>query len=313
MLSRRRVLVPLLAILAGLIGTAIALAPAVAAEVGWSNTVTVRAHWTWPVRGSHRIVRPFIAPATPYSAGHRGIDIAASGDVYAPANGVVHYSGFLVNRYVLSVEHPGNVISSYEPVRSTLARGDPVTQGEVIGTIEPGHCTELCLHFGVRVDGQYVSPLLFLGGIQRPILLPTRSLAADAGAARRDLPAPANAGLVAGDEARRWHIVGDHCTRRYYRVPADGHTRQDHCARADPHVFLDRDRATGEVELAVRGVDRMTDGDERCPWADHDPVPQPDAGVIQERAVLVDEHATAEFEAESVVGEEGRVDRDVLR
>jgi hypothetical protein len=133
-------------------------------------------HWSWPVHASHRIVRPFIAPATPYSAGHRGIDIAATGDAYAPADGVVHFSGFVVNRDVLSISHAGGVLSSYEPVLSPLHAGDLITRGEDIGMIEPGHCSILCLHFGVRIDGQYVSPLLFLGGIQHSVLLPTRHL-----------------------------------------------------------------------------------------------------------------------------------------
>ena len=157
-------------------------------------------HWAWPVSGTHRIVRPFIAPATPYSAGHRGIDIAASGDVLAPADGIVHFSGFVVDRDVLSIEHPGDVISSYEPVDSPLRAGDPVTRGEVVGVIEPGHCAELCLHFGVRVHGQYVSPLLFLGGVQRPVLLPTRSLPASDAV----LPADAvpGAAIRSGDRVR---------------------------------------------------------------------------------------------------------------
>jgi murein DD-endopeptidase MepM/ murein hydrolase activator NlpD len=142
------------------------------APSSWVAPVASAARWRWPVPGDHRIVRPFIAPSTKYSAGHRGIDIAASGDVYAPANGVVHFVGFVVNRDVLSIQHPGGVISSYEPVSSTLHAGETVTRGEIIGTIEPGHCAELCLHFGVRIDGQYVSPLLFLGGIERPVLLP---------------------------------------------------------------------------------------------------------------------------------------------
>jgi hypothetical protein len=28
------------------------------------------------------------------------------------------------------------------------------------------------VHFGVRIDGEYVSPFLFLGGIPRAVLLP---------------------------------------------------------------------------------------------------------------------------------------------
>jgi murein DD-endopeptidase MepM/ murein hydrolase activator NlpD len=129
--------------------------------------------WSWPVIGSHVIVRPFIAPATQYSAGHRGIDIAASGAVLAPANGVVHFRGVVVNRGVLSIDQGAGIISSFEPVTSTLAAGTVIVRGQVIGQIDAGHCAESCLHFGVRVNGQYVNPLLFLGGVVRPVLLPT--------------------------------------------------------------------------------------------------------------------------------------------
>jgi murein DD-endopeptidase MepM/ murein hydrolase activator NlpD len=134
------------------------------------------ARWSWPIAGAHPITRPFIAPATEYSAGHRGIDIAATGDVVAPADGVVHFVGFVVDRPVLSISHPGGVLSSYEPVESSLHEGDVVERGEVIGHIMPGHCAQPCLHFGVRVDGEYVSPMLFLGGIPYSVLLPTRHL-----------------------------------------------------------------------------------------------------------------------------------------
>jgi murein DD-endopeptidase MepM/ murein hydrolase activator NlpD len=145
----------------------IAAAPADAAEPRWS----------WPVEGAHGIVRPYLAPATAYSAGHRGIDIASSGPVLAPADGVVHFAGFVVDRPVLSIAHAGDVLSSYEPVATTLHAGEAVRRGEVIGSIQPGHCVELCLHFGVRIDGQYVSPFLFLGGIPHSVLLPTRRYA----------------------------------------------------------------------------------------------------------------------------------------
>lgn len=131
--------------------------------------------WLWPVAAPHPIVRPFVAPATPYSSGHRGIDIGSPGtDVRAPAAGVVSFAGVVVDRPVLSIRHPGGVVSSYEPVISDLSVGDAVSPGQVIGTLLPGHCSTLCLHFGVRVDGQYVSPLNYLGEIPRSILLPTR-------------------------------------------------------------------------------------------------------------------------------------------
>lgn len=131
--------------------------------------------WRWPADEPRSIIRPFIAPETPYSAGHRGIDIRApSGVVYAPAGGVVHFAGVVVDRPVLSIRHPDGLLSSYEPVTTTLVEGDAVIRGDVIGTVEPGHCSSLCLHFGVRLNGEYVSPLNFLGGIPWSVLLPTR-------------------------------------------------------------------------------------------------------------------------------------------
>ena len=132
--------------------------------------------WSWPTAVPHALSRQYLAPATPYGAGHRGIDIASTGtEVRAPADGVVHFAGVVVDRPVLSIDHAGGLLSSYEPVSTTLVEGDAVTRGDVIGTLEPGHCHEsLCLHFGVRLNGEYVNPLLLLGGLPRSILLPTR-------------------------------------------------------------------------------------------------------------------------------------------
>ncbi|MFZ2963068.1 MAG: M23 family metallopeptidase [Rhodoglobus sp.] len=131
--------------------------------------------WAWPVAAPHSIVRPYLAPATPYGPGHRGIDLrTADGVVTAPAPGVVHFAGIVVDRPVLSIRHPGGLISSYEPVTSTLTAGTPVRRGELIGSVVPGHCASPCLHFGVRLDGQYVNPLLLLGGLPYSVLLPTR-------------------------------------------------------------------------------------------------------------------------------------------
>ena len=131
--------------------------------------------WQWPVDAPHTIVRQFIAPESPYASGHRGIDIdAPGGTVYAPTDGVVHFAGTVVDRPVLSLEHPGGVITSYEPVVTSLAAGDHVERGDPIGTVIAGHCAAPCLHFGVRVRGEYISPLVWLGGIERAVLLPTR-------------------------------------------------------------------------------------------------------------------------------------------
>ena len=90
----------------------------------------------------------------------------------APADGVVHFAGFVVDRPVLSIEHADGVLSSFEPVQTDLVAGDRVTRGQVIGTLLPGHCASPCLHLGARVDGEYVNPLLFLGGVGWSVLYP---------------------------------------------------------------------------------------------------------------------------------------------
>jgi murein DD-endopeptidase MepM/ murein hydrolase activator NlpD len=132
--------------------------------------------WRWPVDPPHVIVTPFIAPQTTYSAGHRGIDIAAPSGavVYAPADGMIHFAGVVVDRPVLSIEHDGALLSSFEPVQSTLTAGAVVHKGDPVGVLLAGHCVAGCLHFGVRLHGDYVSPLNYLGGIPRSVLLPTR-------------------------------------------------------------------------------------------------------------------------------------------
>ncbi|MFM9878228.1 MAG: M23 family metallopeptidase [Rhodoglobus sp.] len=131
--------------------------------------------WRWPVDPPRSIVRPYLAPATPYAAGHRGVDIRApTGVLYAPADGIVHFAGLVVDRPVLSIGHGDGVISSFEPVVAAVREGDVVARGQVIGTVMPGHCSMLCVHVGVRVHGQYVSPLAFFGSIPASVLLPTR-------------------------------------------------------------------------------------------------------------------------------------------
>ncbi|CAN5392767.1 hypothetical protein BH09ACT1_BH09ACT1_26740 [soil metagenome] len=139
--------------------------------------VLASASWLWPVAPPHPITRGFVAPASEYGAGHRGIDLAAppGTTVLSPADGTVYFAGVVVDRPVLTLSQAGGVLSSYEPVASALAVGTTVRRGEVIGTTASGgHCSGGCLHFGVRLHGQYVSPLNYLGGVTRPVLLPTR-------------------------------------------------------------------------------------------------------------------------------------------
>lgn len=148
-------------------------APLVA--LGLGAAPVERGDWFWPVAPPRSIARPFIAPTTEYGPGHRGIDVRASNPtLFAPADGIVHFAGVVVSRPVLSIRHGASVISSFEPVVALFAAGDAVSRGQPIGTIVAGHCATACVHVGVRVDGEYVSPLAWFGGIPRSILLPTR-------------------------------------------------------------------------------------------------------------------------------------------
>ncbi len=166
------------------LGTVIVAVLAVVTSSGHTATVATapggaRAPaWVWPVDEPHPIVRAFEAPETPYSAGHRGIDISApaGATVRAPAGGIIHFSGFVVNRYVVSIDHGGGILSSFEPVLPELAEGTIVVRGQKIGALQSGHCRAPCLHMGVRLHGQYISPLNYLGGIPRSVLLPTREI-----------------------------------------------------------------------------------------------------------------------------------------
>lgn len=150
-------------------GMALALASGLSATHGDSTD-----SWRWPLE-PRNIARAFEQPPHPWSAGHRGIDI--SGDqgstIVAVADGTVHFSGTIVNRGSVSISHgDSRTITSYEPVTPLVARGDRVHAGQTIALLEGVHtgCGS-CLHFGVRVDGEYQDPMTWLT-LERPVLLP---------------------------------------------------------------------------------------------------------------------------------------------
>ncbi|WP_382304167.1 murein hydrolase activator EnvC family protein [Herbiconiux sp. UC225_62] len=136
--------------------------------------------WRWPVGAPVVVTAEFVAPATKYGAGHRGTDLATAPGtpVLAPRDGVVAFAGAVAGRPVVSIDHPGDYRSSLEPVVATIGVGDVVQRGQVIGTVgSGGHCAAMCLHFGVRLHGDYVNPRGLIGDIPRAVLLPRRSAA----------------------------------------------------------------------------------------------------------------------------------------
>lgn len=134
--------------------------------------------WSWPITGPVRITRPFLVPPHAYGPGHRGIDLASlegGSDIVvrSPADGVIAFVGTVVDRPLLTIDHGDGLVTTLEPARSELMVGTDVRAAEAIGTLASGgHAAGGELHFGVRLNGEYVNPLLLLGGVPRAILLP---------------------------------------------------------------------------------------------------------------------------------------------
>lgn len=129
--------------------------------------------WIWP-GGVTVVVRGYEAPANPYGPGHRGIDIAVAGEsIAAPDDGVVAFRGIVVDRPLITIDHGGGLVSTLEPVDSSLSPGDAVARGSVVGSLaDGGHAAAGTVHLGARLDGDYINPLALLGAIERPVLLP---------------------------------------------------------------------------------------------------------------------------------------------
>ncbi|WP_338701010.1 M23 family metallopeptidase [Streptomyces sp. Q6] len=127
----------------------------------------------WPTGDRPAVVRPWAPPTTPYGPGHRGVDLAApiGAPVRTVADGRVSFAGEVAGRGVVTVELSGTgeppLRTSYEPVAATVARGDEVGAGDVLGVVElpTGHCPPAapsCLHWGLRRADTYLDPLSLL-------------------------------------------------------------------------------------------------------------------------------------------------------
>lgn len=137
--------------------------------------------WRWPVDPRPRVLRGFVAPASPWGPGHRGLDLAAAvgAEVVAVDDGVVTHAGRVAGRGTVTVTHPGGLASTYEPVRAGVLPGTTVGAGSALGVLEApgsppagGHCLLApCLHLGARRGRTYVDPMLLLSA-SRVRLLP---------------------------------------------------------------------------------------------------------------------------------------------
>lgn len=146
-----------------------ALGPAEGANAPTADPTTqltpTASAFQWPTGTPAEVLRPFQPPTTRWGQGHRGVDLAhpAGGEILAASSGVVIYAAILVDRPVISIEHTGGLRTTYEPVTATVQVGQQVQAGQVIGTLEPGHCEQPCLHWGAKYGRDtYIDPLALL-------------------------------------------------------------------------------------------------------------------------------------------------------
>ena len=120
--------------------------------------------YDWPTGEVAPVLRAFDGPGTPWSAGHRGVDLALDegAPVLAAADGVVVFAGRVVDRGVVSIDHDDGVRTTYEPVEPAVTQGRRVSSGDVIGALTGrSHCAPAaCLHWGARRGAEvYIDPM----------------------------------------------------------------------------------------------------------------------------------------------------------
>lgn len=128
-----------------------------------------------PVSGS--VLRGFDVGEFNWLPGHRGVDLAASQDseLRAAWKGVVAWIGVIDQVPSISINHPDGTRTTYQPVIASVAVGEPVVTGQVIGRVTGTHCEPAsCLHWGVKRGEKYLDPLLWLShDVAKVRLLPS--------------------------------------------------------------------------------------------------------------------------------------------
>ena len=140
--------------------------------LGWSGAGPPAAAagpgYAWPVPAPHPVVRGFDPPDTNWGAGHRGVDLGASGGtvVRSAAAGSVVFAGLIAGRGVVVVRHAAGLRTTYESVLAAVRVGEHVDAGEPLGrlSLAGGHCLpRACLHWGAIRGGTYLDPLSLVG------------------------------------------------------------------------------------------------------------------------------------------------------
>lgn len=141
-----------------------------AAKKGETSIIYDGGSLMWPLPGYSRISSSFGPrnhPIYNIVKMHYGIDIPAptGTKIYAAYNGEVaaaKYSSSMGN-YVL-IDHGNQLYTIYmHQSKMLVSAGDKVKKGDVIGLVgSTGDSTGPHLHFGVRLNGEYVNPLIYV-------------------------------------------------------------------------------------------------------------------------------------------------------
>lgn len=140
------------------------------AAAGESNNPYSGGVFTWPCPSSTRVTSdygPRKSPTAGASSNHKGIDIGASygADIVAAAPGKVKAATYSSTAgYYVMVDHGGGLYTVYMHCSSIVVSvGDTVSAGQVIAKVgSTGISTGNHLHFGVSLNGSYVSPWGYL-------------------------------------------------------------------------------------------------------------------------------------------------------
>lgn len=126
--------------------------------------------FVWPTPSSRRITSEFgyrMHPTLGVNKFHDGIDIGAStgSSIVAAASGTVAGAGYnsTMGNYVM-IDHGGGLYTIYmHPSSLLVSSGQTVSAGSTIALVgSTGRSTGPHLHFGVRLNGSYVSPWNYL-------------------------------------------------------------------------------------------------------------------------------------------------------
>lgn len=124
----------------------------------------------WPCPSSTRVTSDYgtrVSPTAGASSNHKGIDIGASygADIVAAADGKVVTAAYSSSggNYVM-IDHGNGLYTVYMHASSLcVSAGQNVTAGQVVAKVgSTGISTGNHLHFGVSLNGSYVSPWNYL-------------------------------------------------------------------------------------------------------------------------------------------------------